>query len=164
MQVLKSFEFKKGNEVEKVFHSYTNELVWCVGVNWTYGEPWSEKVGVLEKQIQWWFSGKNVYKRDFLPFSTKMYLREKVWKENGDVWCMQLYRRAGMRLLGKEEDHDGLWSRSAEFCGLKVENVLCNYANGPAWGCWDWMTLKDYGLTRRSFGRIKLGDDFGKKF
>ena len=26
-------------------------------------------------------SGKNVYKRDFLPFSTKMYFREKVLNE-----------------------------------------------------------------------------------
>ena len=57
-------------------------------------------------------------------------------------------------VAGKEEDHDGLWSRSAEFCDLKVENVLCNYANGSAWGCWDWMTMKGYGRKRRSFGEI----------
>ena len=34
-------------------------------------------------------------------------------------------------VAGKEEDHEGLWSRSAKFHGLKVENVLCNYTNGP---------------------------------
>jgi hypothetical protein len=34
-------------------------------------------------------------------------------------------------VAGKEEDHDRLWSRSAEFCDLKVENVLCNYTKGP---------------------------------
>ena len=42
---------------------------------------------------------------------------------------MQLYQRAGMKLLGLN-DHEGLWSRSAEFCVLKVENVLCNYTKG----------------------------------
>ena len=33
-------------------------------------------------------------------------------------------------VAGKEEDHEGLWSRSAKFCVLKVENVLCNYTEG----------------------------------
>ena len=41
---------------------------------------WSEKeeFGEINK---WWFSGENVYKRDFLPSSTEIYFWEKVLNE-----------------------------------------------------------------------------------
>ena len=58
-------------------------------------------------------------------------------------------------VAGKEEDHEGLWSRSAKLCVLKVENVLCNYTKGLVKGCWkNDLTRNGFGRKRRSFGEI----------
>ena len=46
----------------------------------------------------------------------------------------------------------------------EVEDVLCNYANGSAWGCWVWMTMKGYGRKKKEeFWRNKQNGDFLEK-
>ena len=59
-------------------------------------------------------------------------------------------------VAGKEEDPEGLWSRSAKFCVLKAEkNDLCNYTKGLVQGCWkNDLTRNGFGRKRRSFGEI----------
>ena len=58
-------------------------------------------------------------------------------------------------VAGKEEDHEGLWSRNAKFCVLKVQKCFMQlYRRAGMRLLENDLTMKGYGRKRRSFGEI----------
>ena len=83
----------------------------------------------------------------------------KVLRFKKEKWRCSIYatiQKGWYEVAGKEEDPEGLWSRSAKFCVLKVENVLCNYTKRVGIRLLEKNDLPRNGFCRkrRSFGEI----------